>query len=174
MGYGFPAAIGAAMTENTDRVICIDGDGSFQMNIQELQTVVYNNLNIKILYLNNNVYHSIRQTQTNLFNNRELIGVCEGNGISFPDIEKIAYAYGVHYEKIDSLNGISKKLDKVLNSDDAVICEVVVDSNQNFEPKLSSKVLDDGKIVSPEIDDMYPFLDRTEYEDIKFQARNIK
>lgn len=174
MGYGFPAAIGAAMTENTDRVICIDGDGSFQMNIQELQTVVYNNLNIKIFYLNNNGYHSIRQTQTNLFNNRELIGVCEGNGISFPDIEKIAYAYGVHYEKIDSLNGISKKLDKVLNSDDAVICEVVVDSNQNFEPKLSSKVLDDGKIVSPEIDDMYPFLDRTEYEDIKFQARNIK
>ena len=67
MGYGFPAAIGACVALKGKRVICIDGDGSFQMNLQELQTVVYNHLNIKIMYLNNNGYHSIRQTQTNLF-----------------------------------------------------------------------------------------------------------
>lgn len=76
------------------RVICIDGDGSFQMNIQELQTVVYNHLNLKIIYLNNDGYHSIRQTQTNLFQ-PPLIGVCDGNGLSFPDAERIAYAYNV-------------------------------------------------------------------------------
>ena len=173
MGYGFPAAIGAAVAKKGDRVICVDGDGSFQMNIQELQTVVYNKLNIKVFYINNNGYHSIRQTQTNLFNNRSLVGVCDGNGLSFPDIEKIAKAYGISYEKIDRIDDISKKIDKVLNSVGPLLCEVVVDSKQNFEPKLSSKVLDDGKIISPELDDMFPFLDKNEYAEIKRTAKEI-
>ena len=93
MGYGFPAAIGACVARGGRRVICIDGDGSFQMNLQELQTVVYNRLNLKILYLNNNGYHSIRQTQQNLFKGRPLVGVCDGNGLSFPQAERLAYAY---------------------------------------------------------------------------------
>lgn len=163
MGYGFPAAIGCAVAERGGRVICIDGDGSFQMNIQELQTVVYNKLNIKIFILNNNGYHSIRQTQTNLFE-PPLVGVCDGNGLSFPDIEKIAYAYGIHYVRIDTLANIPVSVHETLDTKGPVLCEVVVDPTQNFEPKLSSKVLPDGKIVSPEIDDMYPFLPRDEYE----------
>ena len=162
MGYGFPAAVGCAVANQGKRVICIDGDGSFQMNIQELQTVVYNHLNIKIIYLNNNGYHSIRQTQTNLFK-PPLIGVCDGTGISFPDAEKIAGAYGLPFVRIDSLNDVKEKIGKVLNIEGPVFCEVVVDSKQNFEPKLSSKVLPDGRIVSPPIDDMYPFLSREEY-----------
>lgn len=162
MGYGFPAAIGCAVAEQGGRVICLDGDGSFQMNIQELQTVVYNNLNLKIFILNNNGYHSIRQTQTNLFE-PPLVGVCDGNGLSFPDLEKIAYAYGIAYVKIDALADIPGKMRKVLEPEGPVLCEVVVDPEQNFEPKLSSKVLPDGRIVSPEIDDMYPFLPREEY-----------
>lgn len=163
MGYGFPAAIGVSVASGESRTICIDGDGSFQMNIQELQTVVYNKMNMKIFILNNNGYHSIRQTQTNLFN-PPLVGVCEGNGLSFPDMEKISYAYGINYVKIDSLDGIEEKLQAVLNSNGPVICEAILDVNQNFEPKLSSKVLPDGKIVSPPIDDMYPFIDKDEYE----------
>lgn len=163
MGYGFPAAIGCAIAEKGKRIICLDGDGSFQMNIQELQTVVYNKLNLKIFILNNNGYHSIRQTQTNLFN-PPLVGVCDGNGLSFPSMEKIAYAYGIPYEKIDMLAGVSIKVQRILNMEGPVLCEVILDPEQNFEPKLSSKVLPDGKIVSPEIDDMYPFLPREEYE----------
>lgn len=163
MGYGFPAAIGACIAERNQRTICMDGDGSFQMNIQELQTVVYHNLNLKIVILNNNGYHSIRQTQTNLFQ-PPLVGVCEENGISFPDMEKIAYAYGVSYMKIASVSEISTKLQDILKIQGPCICEVICDPQQNFEPKLSSKVLPDGRIVSPEIDDMYPFLPREEYE----------
>lgn len=169
MGYGFPAAIGACVARNNNRVICIDGDGSFQMNLQELQTVVYNQLNLKIIYLNNNGYHSIRQTQSNLFS-PPLVGVCDGNGLSFPDMEKISYAYGLRYVRIDSLSGIHEKLDKVMEGKDPVICEVVVDSKQNFEPKVSSKVLPDGRIVSPPIDDMFPFLEREEYEENRYRG----
>lgn len=163
MGYGFPAAIGCAVANGAKRTICIDGDGSFQMNLQELQTVVYNHLNLKIFYINNNGYHSIRQTQTNLFK-PPLVGVCDGNGISFPQMEKIVNAYGLPYEKIDDLRDASIKIEKVLNTEGPCFCEIVVDSKQNFEPKLSSRVLPDGTIVSPPIDDMYPFLDREEYK----------
>ena len=163
MGYGFPAAIGACVEENGKRVICLDGDGSFQMNLQELQTVVYNKLNLKILYLNNNGYHSIRQTQTNLFKGQPLVGVCDGNGVSFPDMEKIAWAYGIPYIKVTKVEDIEKLL-KAMEQDGPLFAEIVVDVAQNFAPKLSSKVLPDGKIVSPEIDDMFPFLERDEYE----------
>lgn len=163
MGYGFPAAIGACISDGNKRTICIDGDGSFQMNIQELQTVVYNQLNIKIIYLNNNGYHSIRQTQTNLFQ-PPLVGVCEGNGLSFPEARKIAYAYGIPYRCIDSIECIEKVIKDVLTTKGPVFCEVIVDTAQNFEPKLSSKVMPDGKIVSPAIDDMYPFIDNEEYD----------
>ena len=167
MGYGFPAAIGACVEEKGKRVICIDGDGSFQMNLQELQTVVYNKLNLKIIYLNNNGYHSIRQTQTNLFKGEPLVGVSDGNGISFPDMEKVAWAYGIPYRKVTQLEDI-KLLISDMEKEGPLFAEVVVDVAQNFAPKLSSKVLPDGKIVSPEIDDMFPFLDRDEYLRNKF------
>lgn len=162
MGYGFPAAIGACLAKHGERVICIDGDGSFQMNIQELQTAVYYNLNLKIVILNNNGYHSIRQTQTNLFKG-DLVGVCDGNGISFPDLSKIAYAYGIPYEQITKVSEIQTVMNKFEQAGPLLI-EVLVDEGQNFAPKLSSKVLPDGCIVSPDIDDMFPFLSREEYE----------
>ena len=167
MGYGFPAAIGVAVQKRGGRVICLDGDGSFQMNLQEMQTMVHNNLNMKIFYLNNDGYHSIRQTQSNLFSHHELVGVSQNNGISFPKCENIAKCYGVPYFKIDNIDVAKETINKVLNKDGPVMCEIVLDPKQNFEPKLSSKVLPSGKIISPEIDDMYPFLDREEYEQNK-------
>ncbi len=162
MGYGFPAAIGACVAQGGRRVVCIDGDGSFQMNLQELQTVVYNRLNLKIVYLNNNGYHSIRQTQTNLFQ-PPLVGVCDGNGLSFPDAERIAAAYGIPFMRVTKGSEIGPML-RFMEQEGPVFCEVVVDPAQNFAPKLSSRVLPDGRIVSPPIDDMFPFLDRGEYE----------
>ncbi len=162
MGYGFPAALGCAVANGKKRTICIDGDGSFQMNIQELQTVVYNQLNVKIIYLNNNGYLSIRQTQTNLFK-PPLVGVCDGNGISFPDMEKIADAYGIPYYKINNIDAVHTVLQQFLSCEGPSFCEVVIDWHQNFEPKLSSKRLSDGTMVSPPIDDMFPFLPREEY-----------
>lgn len=163
MGYGFPASIGACVSRGGKRMICLDGDGSFQMNLQELQTVVYNQLNLKILYLNNNGYHSIRQTQTNLFKGQPLVGVCDGTGLSFPEAERLANAYQIPYVKVTKQEDI-KTLIEAMEVDGPLFAEIVVDDTQNFAPKLSSKVLPDGKIVSPEIDDMYPFLDRAEYE----------
>jgi acetolactate synthase-1/2/3 large subunit len=168
MGYGFPAAIGACIARGNERTVCIDGDGSFQMNLQELQTVVYNRLNLKIFYLNNNGYHSIRQTQTNLFE-PPLVGVCDGNGLSFPEAEKLAYAYGIPFVRIEDTAQAEKQVKEVLATDGPVFCEVVVDPAQNFEPKLSSRVLPDGKIVSPRLDDMYPFLSREEYESCSYK-----
>lgn len=173
MGYGFPAAIGGAVATKGEKIVCLDGDGSFQMNIQELQTMVHNNLNLKIFILNNNGYHSIRQTQTNLFN-PPLVGVCKDNGISFPDMEKIAYAYGVKFMRIDNIDGINENIHKVLQEEGPIICEVILDETQNFEPKLSSKILPDGTMVSPVLDDMFPFIDQDEYKNLKEEALSIK
>ncbi|MDO4622192.1 MAG: thiamine pyrophosphate-binding protein [Eubacteriales bacterium] len=172
MGYGFPAAIGAAVAEKGKRVVCVDGDGSFQMNLQELQTVVYNRMNLKIFYLNNNGYHSIRQTQKNSFQ-PPLVGVSDGNGLSFPDMEKIAWAYGIPYIRIEDITMAEKQTKEVLHTDGPVIAEIMLDPEQNFEPKLGSRVLPDGRIVSPSLDDMSPFLPREEYEAIRQTAEKL-
>ena len=180
MGYGFPAAVGAAVARRgekeegviaSDRVICVDGDGSFMMNLQELQTVRYNNLNIKIVILNNNGYHSIRQTQQNLFSARPLIGVCDGNGLSFPDFEKVAYAFEISYVRIDSEEDLAARIAKAIDTEGPVMIEAVVDDKQNFEPKLSSKVHEDGTITSAANDDMFPFLPKEEYDSVKEYLR---
>lgn len=163
MGYGFPAAIGACVARSGRRVICIDGDGSFQMNLQELQTVVYNQLNLKILYLNNNGYHSIRQTQQNLFKGRPLVGVCDGNGLSFPQAERLAYAYDIPFVKVVCESDVQRLLER-MREDGPLFAEIVVDERQFFAPKAASKRLPDGTMVSAPLEDMAPFLPREELE----------
>lgn len=170
MGYGLPAALGVAVSDNSKRTICIDGDGSIMMNIQELATIAYNKLDIKIVLLNNNGYHSIRQTQTNLFQ-PPFIGIDSKSGICFPDFKKLADAFGLQYFIIDNESDCENSLQDVLNSNGPCICEVIVDPKQNFAPKSSSKVLPDGKIVSPSLDDMAPFLSRDEFDTIKYINR---
>ena len=167
MGYGFPAALGVAVSDNSRRTVCIDGDGSIMMNLQELATVAYNKLNLKLFLLNNNGYLSIRQTQRNLFQ-PPFIGIDSQSGVGFPNFEKLADAFGVGYYRIEKENTASSIAASVLESDGPCICEVIVDPNQNFEPKSSSKVLPDGRIVSPSMDDMAPFLSREEYEKIRY------
>ncbi len=167
MGYGFPAAVGVAVSDNSKRTVCIDGDGSVMMNLQELATVAQNKLNIKLIILNNNGYHSIRQTQTNLFK-PPFIGIDPASGVSFPDFEKLAEAFGVRYFRLDSETNCDEALTGALNCDGPCLCEAVVDPTQNFAPKSSSKVLPDGRIVSPSLEDMFPFLDREEFDAIRF------
>ena len=173
MGYGLPAALGVAVSDNARRTICIDGDGSIMMNVQELATIVQNNLDIKIILLNNNGYHSIRQTQTNLFQ-PPFIGIDEKSGVGFPDFKVLAQAFGMKYYVLDNEENCSQVLEEALNCEGACICEAIVDPSQNFAPKSSSKVLPDGRITSPSLDDMAPFLDREEFEKIKSEATMIK
>lgn len=163
MGYGLPAALGVAVADNSRRTVCIDGDGSIMMNLQELATISYNRLNVKIIIINNNGYHSIRQTQRNLFD-PPFIGIDGESGIGFPDFEILAKAFGIGYYRIESENAVSDIMDHVLESDGACICEAVVDPSQNFAPKASSKILPDGKMVSASLSDMSPFLPREELE----------
>lgn len=164
MGYGFPAAIGVAVEKKGGRVICLDGDGSIQMNLQELQTLVHHQFNLKLIVLNNSGYHSMRQTQQNLFSPHPLIGVSKESGVSFPDFGKLATCYGLPFVKIENIDEAGNQIEEMLRIEGPVLCEVVLDPSQNFEPKLSSKVLPDGQIVSPPLDDMFPFIDRDEYE----------
>ena len=167
MGYGFPAALGVAVSDNSRRTVCIDGDGSVMMNLQELATVAYNKLNLKLFILNNNGYLSIRQTQRNLFE-PPFIGIDGESGVGFPDFEILAKAFGIRYYKLDNELTADVVIKEALETDGPCICEAVVDPEQSFEPKSSSRVLPDGRIVSPSLDDMSPFLDREEFDRIRY------
>jgi len=159
MGYDLPAAIGAAIAREGKRVICLAGDGSIQLNIQELQTIVHHRLPIKIFVLNNRGYLSIRITQKNFFG--EFIGESPDSGTSFPDIVQIAAAYRLPACRIES-DAFADTVDEFLKMDGPALCEVILDPEQPFEPKTSSRQLPDGRIVSAPLEDMYPFLDRQE------------
>lgn len=171
MGYGICASIGAYYA-STDKkqVICIEGDGSIQMNLQELQTIIHNNLNVKIFWINNDGYHSIKQTQNAMFEakTKGFCGANESSGISFPSAEKIAYAYGFKFFKIANVADLSETLDAVIAYSGPLICEVVTNPNELFEPKLQSKMLEDGKFFTPSLEDMYPFLSEKEMKENVF------
>ncbi len=164
MGYGLPAAIGVCEAEKGQEIICIEGDGSIQMNLQELQTIVHHQYPIKLFVINNDGYHSIRQTQNNFFK-RPLIGIGSDSGdISFPKISKLAEAYGLRYYSINNNKDITQKIKNILDEKGPFICEVFVDTEQKFEPKSSSKRLEDGTIISPPLEDLAPFLSKEELE----------
>lgn len=159
MGHDLPAAVGAAVARGGKRVICLAGDGSLQLNIQELQTVFHHQLPIKLFVLNNNGYLSIRLTQTNFFGN--LVGEGPGSGVSFPDIVKVAAAYGLPAVRLDGAD-FAARLGDLLALPGPVICDVLLDPQQPFEPKTSSRQLPDGRMVSAPLEDMFPFLERAE------------
>ncbi|TGU70051.1 thiamine pyrophosphate-binding protein [Geomonas terrae] len=162
MGYDLPAAIGACIAAGGKQVICLAGDGSLQMNIQELQTVAHYRLPIKLFVLNNDGYISIRQTQSAFFNGR-FAGCDARSGVSFPDPAKIATAYGLCSAVIDRNEAVAESLSRVLAMPGPVVCDVRLLPDYAFEPKLSSEKKPDGRIVSKPLEDMYPFLDRDEF-----------
>lgn len=161
MGYDLPAAIGVAVASPGLEVICLAGDGSLQMNIQELTTMAHNKLPIKLFYLNNDGYISMKQTQDNFFGRR--VGADTASGVSFPDISKIAEANGLPFTRIDSDTNIAANLKKVLDIPGPVVCEVMLPVQYNFAPKLSSERKPDGRMVSKPLEDMFPFLSREEF-----------
>ena len=165
MGYGLPAAIGTCIGGGRRTTICLEGDGSIMMNLQELQTVLTNNLPIKLFLINNNGYHSIRITQTNLFSNHCKVGIGpESADLSFPDFEKIAKAFGYPYFSAHSNEEMKKAVENTLKADGPVFCEIFTDTKQVWEPKSSTKRLEDGTLVSPPLEDLAPFLSREELE----------
>lgn len=159
MGYDLPASIGVAIARNA-RTICIGGDGSLQMNIQELQTVVGYNLPVKIFVLNNGGYLSIRQTQTGFFKGRK-IGESPESGVTLPVMQKIGEAYGIPSFTIESAADLAV-VERELGSEGPTLFDVHLDPAQEFEPRLRSRILPDGKILTPNLEDMYPFLSEEE------------
>lgn len=165
MGYDLPAAIGACMANNKKRIICIAGDGSIQMNLQELQTIVTNQLPIAIFVINNQGYHQIRLTQRNIFSDG-LVGVGPESGdLGFPDFEKLAYAYGIPYMSCKNDMELQRTLEKALNKEGYLLCEIFTSTKQLFEPKSATKILEDGTLISPPLEDMAPFLPKEELKE---------
>lgn len=163
MGYDLPAAIGACFGSGRQKIVCLAGDGSIQMNLQELQTVVHHKLPIKIFVLNNRGYHSIKQTQENFFG-LPYVGCGPESGVSFPDMERIAGAYRIPFVRCSNHREMDNCIKKTIESDGLSVCEVMLTPDQPFAPKASSQRLPDGRIVSKPLEDLAPFLDREEFK----------
>lgn len=164
MGYDLPAAIGVCVADSSHDIILLTGDGSIQMNLQELQTIIHHQMPIKIFLINNGGYHSIRQTQKNFFG-EPLVGIgVDSHDLSFPDMEKLAAAYGYPYVRACHNSQLVDAIERTLSTKGPAICEVLVSVDQNFEPKSSAKRLEDGTMVSPPLEDLSPFLSEEEMD----------
>ena len=169
MGYGLPAAIGLCIAGKRASTVCLEGDGSIMMNLQELQTIITNNLPVKIFLINNNGYHSIRITQNNLFSGHSKIGIGPESGdLSFPEFEKIAKAFGYPYYKACNNLQLEEVVSKVLKEPSYAFCEIFTDTEQVWEPKSSAKRLENGTLVSPPLEDLSPFLPKEELKSNMF------
>lgn len=164
MGYELPASIGAFFAEKKDRIVCIAGDGSIMMNIQDLETIRGNNLPIQIFILNNEGYHSIRQTQRSFFSDN-ITGCGTDSGLTFPKFKKIAEAFEFNYFSIKNHDELNLLIPKILQTKNKFICEVFLDLDQHFSPKLSSKKLKDGSMITSPLEDMWPFLTKKQLKD---------
>lgn len=161
MGYGLPAAIGVCAAEKNAPVVCLEGDGSLMMNLQELQTLKTNHLPVKLFVIKNGEYISIIQTQRNFFEGR-LTGCNKDSGVEVPDFVKVAQAFGLPAVRIGKNDELAGKIQEVLNTPGPVVCELECTENYTFAPKLSARKLEDGTMVSPSLEDMFPFLEREE------------
>lgn len=161
MGYDLPAAIGACYAGGGRRIICLAGDGSIMMNLQELQTIMGNSLPVKIFVLNNDGYHSIRQSQQNHFPDN-IVGCGPDSGLSFPEFTRLAAGFGIPASRVDRDRDLAACIRAALAGEGPHLCEVMLDKGQQFQPKLSSRRLEDGTMVSPPLEDLSPFLSAEE------------
>ena len=159
MGFGLPGAIGASFGRNKGEIICLNCDGGMMMNLQELQTIDHYKLPIKIFIFNNDGYLMIKHTQKNLFSGR-YSSVDKKTGVSCPDFKKVAAAFNMKYYRINNWNDFKKSIPKILKEKNAIICDVMMDPEQYFHPKLSTTISKDGKIISPPLEDLSPLLNR--------------
>ncbi len=161
MGLSQPTAIGACLASGGKPTVCIDGDGGFQLNIQELETVSHLKLPIKFFVMNNGGYASIRAMQKNYF--QQLVGADSESGLTLPDITKVAEAYGLHTSRIVDQNDLRNQIKDVLNTPGPVVCDVRIIPDELRAPRVSSMQKPDGSMVSKPLEDMWPFLDREEF-----------
>ncbi|SFE86102.1 acetolactate synthase-1/2/3 large subunit [Paenibacillus algorifonticola] len=169
MGYALPASLGIATADSDLNVICVTGDGSLQTNIQELQTMKHYQLNVKLFVLNNDGYVSIRNTQNAYFSGH-YVGTSIDSGVSIPDLDKIANAYGIPYIACENRYGLKDAINQALAIEGPVICGITSQPNQLIIPTVSSAKLDDGRMVSKPIHDMFPFLDPEELKKNMFAS----
>ena len=183
MGYDLPAALGAAValgeiavTEaeseappvGSPRVICLAGDGSLQMNVQELQTLATHRWPVKVFVLDNGGYLSIRETQANFFGG--MIGESQASGVGFPDWTRLSEAYGIPAVRIDDPATMGELINDVISRPGPSLAHVVVDPAQGIEPRVRSRQMPDGTITSPALDDLFPFLDEDEVASNRLDA----
>ena len=161
MGYDLPAAIGASIGSPGEEIVCLAGDGSIMMNLQELQTISHHKMPIKIFLLNNNGYSSIKQTQNNYFPDNS-VGCDPASGVTFPEFQKIASSFEVPSKRCSLLSNLATDIEHCLSQKGPFLLEVILDPEQIFSPKLSSRRLEDGSIVSATLEDMSPFLSEVE------------
>ena len=171
MGYDLPAALGAAIGGLGRRVICFAGDGSLQMNVQELQTLRTLQAPVLVIVLANNGYLSIRQTHENFFG--EVVGATPASGVEVPDYQRLAAAYGLSAVRIAGPDDWPL-LDSVMTQDGPALIQIDVDPDQPFEPRLKSRMLADGTFATPELDDMFPFLPAEEVAVVRAEAAALR
>jgi acetolactate synthase-1/2/3 large subunit len=159
MGFGLPAAIGACFANNKKEIINLNCDGGMMLNLQELQTISHHNLPIKIFVFNNDGYLMIKHTQKNLFKGR-YIGVDKKSGISCPDFYKIAKAFNMKYFSITNWKDFYEVIPLIKKIKKPIICDVFMDPEQTFYPKLALTLAADNKIISPPLEDLTPVLKR--------------
>jgi acetolactate synthase-1/2/3 large subunit len=161
MGFGLPASIAVCLAGGRRRTICVDGDGGFQFNIQELETVARLKLPIKFFVLNNDGYASIRASQTSFFGEPR-IGCDERTGLTTPDISRVAAAYGLKTAVIEDQNDLGSAVRRVLETTGPVVCDVRCIPDEARAPRITSVQFPDGSFVSKSLEDLWPFLDRDE------------
>jgi acetolactate synthase I/II/III large subunit len=161
MGFDLPAAIGACVAHERRRVMCIAGDGSLMLNVQELQTLRGHSLPVKLFIFNNNGYLSIRLTQDNFFPGNP-VGAGPASGVTFPDFGKLAAAFDLPFVRVARNADLDGAIRETLAHDGPAVCEVVLDATQPFSPRVSSKRLADGQMVTAPLEDMFPFLSEAE------------
>ena len=162
MGFGIPSSIGVSMAFPGRRVITIVGDGGFQLNMQELQTISQRKIPIKIFVIQNDGYHAIRVTQDTYFN-KKYIGSSKEFGVSIPSFKKIANTYNFNYTIIKNNKSVVSSIKKSFKNNKPEIIEIVVDPKKHLYPKLASKINNDGSMYTPALEDLFPFLDRDEF-----------
>jgi len=162
MGFGIPQTIGACLASRKRRTVCLNGDGGFQLNIQELETVRRLGLPIKYFYLNNRGYASIRATQRNYFEGR-FVASDAASGLSLPEIGGLAEAYRIPWNRIAKIGELEERAREALSGPGPFVCEVMVDPDEQVAPKIKNVLRPDGRIVSKPLEDLAPFLDRKEF-----------
>ena len=170
MGYDLPAALGAAVANPSRRVVCLAGDGSIMMNLQELETLKAWNVDVLVVILDNDGYLSIKQTQQNFFGHDH--GASPKSGVTFPDFTQVAKAFGLDAHVLDPEGNWKAQLREIVLAKGPRLVVAPLEISQEFIPRLKSKMVN-GKIETPELDDMFPHIDENELAELRKSAQNV-